>query len=111
MDQLPPTILEPLAKLGAAFAGTLTSLRFIKGKTRTETVLSALGGVAFSWFASKYVATVLGVPNEQGLVGYLLGLFGMALLAKVYEAIEAINAASYAEMLADWVRKKTGKGE
>lgn len=105
MDQIPPTMVEPLTKLGAAFAGTLTSLRFIKGKTRTETVLSALGGVAFSWFATKYVATALSMPGEQGLVGYLLGLFGMALLAKVYEAIEAVNSS----ILNDWLRKKTGK--
>ena len=78
-----------MAKLSGV-VGSLVSLRFIAG-TWPERFTMALGGSALSLYSSTYVAERTGLP--EGLSGFLLGLFGMAIAAKVWEAIQATQAA------------------
>ena len=78
-------------KLAAAVTGALVSLRFVQG-TWPERLIMAAGGAAMSYLGSGTLAAWLNAPEALGLIGFFTGLFGMAIVAKVYEGIEAIDA-------------------
>lgn len=104
------TVAEPssdlnLAKLGAGIAGALTSLRFVKG-TWPEKIIMVLGGCGFSFYATELIAAWLAIPKADGLVGYLCGLFGMAIISKVYEVIQMLDAKQVASDVWDWFARK-----
>ena len=80
-------------KFGVGLAGSLVSMRFIQGPWY-ERVLMCLGGTFLSYYGTTPVAAWLGfhAQDGEGLVGFLLGLFGMAIVAKLYEALQYIDA-------------------
>jgi hypothetical protein len=94
-----------IAKLVAGVAGALTSTRFLKG-TWPEKLTMAAGGAAFSYFAATPLSAWLDTPRNEGLVGYLVGLFGMALVAKAYEVIQAMDSKQIAAGLRKWAARK-----
>jgi hypothetical protein len=104
---MPPEQLSDIsiAKLVAGVAGALTSTRFLKG-TWPEKLTMAAGGAALSYFASTPLSSWLDTPNNEGLVGYLVGLFGMALVAKAYEVIQLMDAKQIASDLREWLARK-----
>lgn len=73
-----------LTKL-AGMGGALVSLRFIQGSW-PERLTMALGGSLVSLYSTPWAAIKTGLP--EGLCGFLLGLFGMAVCAKLWEAIQ-----------------------
>ena len=78
-----------LTKL-AGVVGACISLKFING-TWPERVIMAIGGSAVSYYASPYAAQKAGLP--EGLSGFLIGVFGMAICAKLWEGIQATPIA------------------
>ncbi|MDE3021925.1 MAG: hypothetical protein KGI54_08705 [Pseudomonadota bacterium] len=72
------------AKLSGV-AGALLSLNFIKG-TWPERFAMGMGGAIISLYATPYIVQKTGLPD--GLAGFLVGMFGMAITAKVWEAIQ-----------------------
>jgi hypothetical protein len=86
-----PTPDFSLAKLLAGLAGSVVSLRFVQG-TAVERIFMGVGGAALSYYASTPAAHWVGVKDAEGLVGFLIGLFGMAIMAKVYEVILVTDA-------------------
>ena len=50
-----------------------------------------IGGCLLAYFGTRWAAHRLGMESADGLVGFLLGLFGMALIAKVHDTIEAVS--------------------
>lgn len=86
------------AKLIAGVAGAIVSLRFVQGSA-LERVSMCVGGAALSYYATTPVAAWVGVPDAEGLVGFLIGLFGMAIMAKVYEGIQASSAGEIIEAI------------
>lgn len=86
------------AKLVAGIAGAVVSLRFVHG-TFLERISMCIGGAALSYYATTPVAAWVGAPDAEGLVGFLIGLFGMAVMAKVYESIQATSAGDIIEAI------------
>ena len=78
-----------LTKLAGA-VGACASLAFLKG-TWPERVAMAIGGSVVSYYATPWAAAKAGLP--EGLSGFLLGLFGMTVCAKAWEAIQATPIA------------------
>jgi hypothetical protein len=70
-----------------------------------------LGGCLLAYFGTKWVSVVAGMESADGLVGFLLGLFGMALLAKVHDTIEAIEPIEVWKAIKEFLRKRLGLGE
>ena len=87
-------------KLIAGMVGAFVSLRFIDG-TKTEKGIMAIGGSAMSYFGTSPTADYLHMANGEGLVGFMIGLFGMAVVSKVYEVIQVIDAPSVAKRFLD----------
>lgn len=94
-----------LAKLGSGIAGAIVSMRFISG-TWPEKVTLAAGGCALSYYAAPPVAQWLAVSNAEGLIGFLIGLFGMSFISKIYEVIQALDAKRIAADGWEWVVRK-----
>ncbi len=94
-------------KLAAGVAGAVVSLRFVQG-TWLERFVMAIGGAALSYFASANIADWLKVPDALGLVGFLVGLFGMAIVAKVYEVLLMLDAKQIAGDVWATVKRKWG---
>lgn len=95
-----------LAKL-AGVAGALASLAFLKGSW-PERFAMAIGGTVVSLYAAPWMASKTGLPD--GLCGFLLGLFGMAICAKVWEAIQATPISEAWSALIDAARRRLGGG-
>jgi hypothetical protein len=96
-----------VGKLIAATCGALVSLRFVTG-TIPERICMAGGGAAFSYYASTPAAIWLGMSNAEGLVGFLIGLFGMAVMAKIYEVIQLTDATKIASDAVEAIKRKWG---
>lgn len=94
-------------KLIAGVAGAVVSLKFVQG-TWPERILMAIGGAALSYFASNNLANWLNVPEALGLVGFLIGLFGMAIVAKVYEVLQLLDAKQIAIDVWETIKRKWG---
>jgi hypothetical protein len=90
-------------------AGALVSMKFVKGSV-TEKLLMAAGGAVVSYFATDYVSTTLGLP--QGITGFLIGLFGMSILSRLWEWFQAteFNITSPFRWLDTSKKRKDGDG-
>ena len=87
MDSIPPEVKAVVPGV----AGSLIAMFFLR-RPLALMVGMFIGGCALSFFATTAIAEWLEVTKFEGLVGFLTGLFGMALVAKIYDTIEAINA-------------------
>lgn len=85
-----------MTPLAAGAAGAIVSMRFISG-TWGEKLTMAAGGAALSFFGSVPVASWVNQPDSVGLFGFLIGLFGMGVVSRVYEAILVIDVAVMAK--------------
>jgi len=90
-----------LGKMAASFAGALVSLRFLKNCSAVEKFLMVLGGSVLSYHSTPVAAAWTGLSDVEGLVGFMVGLFGMAIVAKVYEVIQALDPAEIARRALD----------
>jgi len=89
-----------IVKLIAGAAGAFVSLRFIQG-TKTEKGIMAIGGSAMSYFGTTPTTDYLHMASAEGLIGFLIGLFGMAIVSKLYEVIQVIDAPAVAKRFLD----------
>lgn len=96
-----------VAKLMAGVAGSVVSLRFVQG-TIVERIFMGIGGAALSYYASTPAAQWVGVKDAEGLVGFLIGLFGMAIMAKLYEVILIMDATTIANDAWASIKRKWG---
>jgi hypothetical protein len=76
--------------------GSLAALLWIKD-TWPRRMGYVLAGSAASHYASPYAALLLN--TDQGLAGFLIGLFSMAVAAKCFETIESVKAAEMFDRL------------
>ncbi len=100
-----------IAKLGAGIVGAGVSLKWMQG-TPIERAGMAIGGAALSYYGTTPAAAWLNVKDAEGLIGFFIGLFGMAIVAKLYEIILQIDAKQAAvdlwEGVKAWVKRKWG---
>jgi len=85
-------------------AGALASMRFVSG-TLWQRVIMVIGGAFFSFYAMDWTAQWLALPI--GLAGFLLGLFGMSVLSRVWEWMQSTTAIR--DFLDAWLRKPRDK--
>lgn len=94
MKELTPEVVNA----GASFLGSFTALLFLKeGGLRSAAFFVAGGGMAC--LLGPHLAKFTGLPPT--FAGWLLGAFGMAIVTKVFMAIDNVQASS----LNEWIRK------
>jgi hypothetical protein len=78
---------EEVARATPGLIGAIAAMFWIKD-TWPRRVAYVFVGAASSYYGSGALSTILG--TEKGLAGFLIGLFGMAIAAKVFETIESV---------------------
>ena len=91
-----------LSKAVPGIVGSFIAMWRLQGITRSQRVLSFLGGGVLSHYGTEGV--LLYFPKlSQGLTSFVLGLFGMAIAAKVFELIDELRPGAW---LAEFLRKR-----
>lgn len=96
-----------IVKFAAGVAGAVVSLRFVQG-TWVERGTMAVGGAALSYYATTPLSEWMATPKTEGVVGFFVGLFGMAIVAKIYEVIQLIDAKQVAVDVWGLIKRKWG---
>lgn len=76
----------------AGVAGALVSMRFVQG-TFVERMIMMFGGASFSYYASEIISQKLSIP--EGLTGFLLGLFGMSILSRLWDWLQTTSVIDW----------------
>lgn len=91
---------ETAARL-AGVAGAFVSMRFLQGSFFARFSM-AVSGAVISYYVSPYLSHRIGIP--EGLAGFLLGMFGMAVVARGWELIQAAPIGPLWQAVLDRVR-------
>lgn len=97
-----PDIPPDLGKHLAGPAGSMVALFWLNGSIIRKCGMF-VAGWAMSFYGAASVAGWLGF--NEGFTGFLLGVFGMSIVDKIFEAW---NTLKLGEILQDWVRKRLG---
>ena len=95
---LPPDMGRHLA----GPAGSLVALMWMEG-TWPRKIAMFIAGWVFSFYGAEYLSEWLGF--NQGFSGFLLGLFGMAVVDKLFTSWKEFQVG---EILSQWLKKKLG---
>lgn len=91
-----PIVDPALAKQAAGPLGALSAMLFMRGPW-PQRLAMLVPGMALSFYGAGPLAVYLHMP--EGLSGFLLGLFGMAAVGKVFDTWESLQ-------LGDLLRKR-----
>lgn len=83
-SEIPPEVYKGLP--GAI--GAIVALRWIVGSP-VQRATAVVGGTAASYYGSPWLALWAGF--DHGLAGFLVGLFGMAVVAKIFDALALLD--------------------
>lgn len=98
---------DALLTKAAGVVGAMASLVFLKGPW-SERIVMAVSGSVVSYYAAPWMAAKTSLP--EGLSGFLLGLFGMALCAKAWETLHSLPIAEAWTAILDGIRERLGGG-
>ena len=90
----------------AGLAGAAVSMNFIKGTLPRRLTLAVCGAIV-SNYTSEWIAHKTGLP--VGMAGFLLGLFGMAIVSRGWEFVEATPIGALWQSCLDWLKPKGDK--
>ena len=96
-----------IAKAAAGIAGAFVSLNFLEG-TMSQKLVLACGGSLMSYFFSTQTALYLGMKDAEGMIGFLIGMFGMAIASKVFEVIKNADTQAILSRFWSWLERKWG---
>lgn len=91
------------AKLIASIAGSALSLRLLPG-TRAEKLIMFAAGCVLALLSGDPLGEWIGAPKLSGLIGFVVAFFGITLLYKMYDVIQAMDTKAIAADL--WARIK-----
>ena len=91
MQRMNQSEIQPeLIKALPGAIGAIVALRWITGPP-LQRIAALIGGIGASYYAASWSARIMG--TDEGLAGFLIGLFGMAIASKVFEAIAVLAPA------------------
>ncbi|QKQ46837.1 hypothetical protein [Achromobacter denitrificans] len=98
--------IQDFDAFAAKFAGVLgaaVSMRYLQGSWMARLSMAASGSLG-AYYAAPYLSEVLGIP--EGLMGFLVGMFGMAIVSRAWEAVQAVPIPALWQAVIDRVRGK-----
>lgn len=98
-DYLPPEVV----KVAPGIAGSLVSLLWLRDITWPRKLAMFVAGAMFARFAGQ--ALTDWTHLDAGVGGFLLGLFGMSVVAKLFDTWEKFDLGT---ILNEWIRKVLG---
>ncbi|CAB3854446.1 hypothetical protein LMG26858_01887 [Achromobacter anxifer] len=94
---------DALAAKLAGVLGALVSMRYLHGSWPARLSMAGSGSLV-AYYASPYLSLLLGIP--EGLAGFLTGMFGMAIVSRGWEAVQAVPIGALWQAVVDRVRGK-----
>lgn len=85
----------------AGLAGSLVSMRYLTGSW-PQKISAVVSGTITALYAAPWVAEKLSMPAE--LTGFLVGLFGVAIVQRAWEAIQTAPLGAVWQALIDRIR-------
>lgn len=101
---IPPGVQEAVPGV----AGTLTALLFVRDDGWKRVVGTCIAGAVIAKIVGPSAAVVM--HSSPAVAGYVTGLFGMAIVAKVFDMIFNFDAKQAAKDLWDAVVKRVKGG-
>lgn len=98
--------LQDFDAFAAKFAGVLgaaVSMRYLQGSWPARLSM-AFSGSLVAFYASPYLSLMLDIP--EGLAGFLTGMFGMAIVSRAWDAVQAAPVGALWQAVTDRVRGK-----
>lgn len=83
MDQLPPELQKVIPGVAGSF--TALALMVIRGEKFKHAVLMCVCGILLARYVAATAAGVM--HSTEGVAGFVVGLFGMAIVSKVLDTI------------------------
>jgi hypothetical protein len=59
-----------------------------------------------SYFGTPWLSERIGLP--EGLAGFLLGLFGMAIMSRAWEWVQTTPVGALWQIVLDWLQRRAG---
>lgn len=87
MDQLPPELQKAIP--GVAGGLTALALMVVRGERFGHAVLMCICGILLARFVAPAAAGVM--HSTEGVAGFVVGLFGMAIVAKIFDTIHTFD--------------------
>lgn len=98
----PEDAIQEAAKASPGIVGSLVSLRWIEG-TWLRKLHMFLAGCAMATYAAPNLAAWSGM--NPGLASFCLGVFGMSVIAKMFDTWSTF---AFSALLEEWIRKVLG---
>lgn len=98
--------IEDFDVFAAKFAGVLgavVSIRYLQGSWKAR-ISMAISGSLGAYYAAPYLSAVLEMP--EGLMGFLVGMFGMAVVSRAWDAVQMAPIQALWQAVLDRVRGK-----
>jgi hypothetical protein len=100
IDNIPPEVAH---KLGGPFGGLIAML-FLQDPWPRRVAMAA-AACPLSWYGAPMLVEWLPLMNE-GLAGFLLGLFGMSIVSKIFDAWQGVSLVPTIQAWLDWLKPK-----
>ena len=99
---MPDKFLHDLERLLPGAIGSIGALLWIKGTWPRRIAMVGLGSAA-SYYGAPHVSVLFGM--EEGLAGFLTGLFGMSVVDSVFKTWQELGLT---ELVREFVRARLG---
>ncbi len=105
--QIPPELSDAYPGI----VGSAISLKWLPGSYLTKAAMWA-GGCSMSLFAAKPFAQFMHMGDGGiGFAGFMLGLFSMAVVSKLFDAISAFDSAGLSRAALGAAKRKMGQDD
>lgn len=72
----------------AGFLGSMLSMSFVDGMGKRQRLVAVLFGMVMSHYLAPFIAFMFKEEAYEPTIGFLVGLFGMSVVAAVFRAIQ-----------------------
>lgn len=83
-----PALDAPKSVVVAGFLGSLLSMSFIDGMGTKQRIVAVIFGMVMSHYLAPFIAYMFKEQSFEPTIGFLVGLFGMSVVAAVFRAIQ-----------------------
>lgn len=88
MESVAPLVDTPKAVVIAGLIGSLLSLSFVDQMGKRQRLVAVASGMVMAHYLAPLIANLFHEENYQETIGFLVGLFGMSVVASVFRAIQ-----------------------
>lgn len=106
LDDFLRTVGLDVSTTAGGVVGGLLSLAFVEKTGLAGKISAVIGGWACAHFLTPHIKTYFEVSGSAGGIAFLLGLFGMLVVAAIANTIKNLDLVA---LVTGWIKKITGQ--